>query len=284
MSEPADKPAEEVLWAGRMGERWLAHVDRFEAMLAPIGQATIAKAAFAAGEHVVDLGCGAGATSLEIARLVQPGGTVTGLDISPALVAAARARATAAAQDNARFVTGDAAKAELDPASIDCLFSRFGNMFFADPVAAFTHLRTCLKPSGRVALACWGPIALNPWMRELRQAVARHVEMPPPVPNAPGPFAFEDQEYLRGILGRAGFGTAEFELWQGKNYIGGPGSDPESAAGFMMQAMSTSDALADQTDSIKRAAYDDVKALLARHHDAGGVHMAAAAWLVTARA
>ena len=126
-------------WAGEMGARWLASLDRFEGMIAPIGAALLAQAGYAAGERVLDLGCGGGATTLAIAGAVGPQGAALGLDVAPMLVAKAQERA-AAQGSTARFVCADAATASLDEPPFDRLFSRFGSMFFAEPVPAFANL------------------------------------------------------------------------------------------------------------------------------------------------
>ncbi len=283
MSEqPPLRPTEEELWAGPMGERWLASVDRLEGMIEPVGAALIAKAALVPGERVVDVGCGAGATSLEIARLVTSRGAVTGLDISPVLIEAGRKRAAAASLANLAFVLGDAARADLGCSAYDCLFSRFGTMFFRDPYAAFAHLHGFLKPSGRLVLACWAPAAQNQWIVEIGAIIAKYVEMPSPAPSAPGPFAYGDPAYLSDILTKSGFKSPDFELWQGHQIIGGPGSDPVSATQFLLEAMRIGDALAAAPESVRVAARDDITDLLERNHGPGGVRMGAAAWLVTA--
>ena len=122
-------------WAGEMGARWLANLDRFEGMIAPIGAALLARAAYQPGERVLDLGCGGGATTMAIAQAVGPEGEALGLDIAPMLIAAAEERA-ADARSRARFVCADAATARIDGPLFDRLFSRFGAMFFPEPVPA----------------------------------------------------------------------------------------------------------------------------------------------------
>jgi SAM-dependent methyltransferase len=282
MSDEA-QPSEEELWAGPMGERWLAHVARFEGMLEPAGAALIDKANIRSGEQVLDFGCGAGATTVDIARRVAPQGRVTGLDISPVLVAAARNRSLAVGLDNTDFILGDAATVDLERATYDCLFSRFGNMFFHDPYTAFAHLHECLKPIGRLALCCWGPVTQNIWMMEIRAVLARHVELPPPVPRAPGPFAFGDPVYLGDILAKAGFRAATFDLWQSDQLIGGPGGDPNSVARFMLEAMPVGAVLAEASEAVRTAVQSDLTALFECYRRPAGVTMPAAAWLVTAR-
>ena len=144
-------------WAGEMGEKWNRYRARFEGMIAPIGQATLAHAGFKLGERVLDIGCGAGPTTLDIARLVGTQGVVTGLDISHVLIDTATVRAQQAGLSQVGFVCGDAATLQLPVPAYDHLFSRFGVMFFEDPFAAFKNMRRMLHDSSRMTFCCWGP-------------------------------------------------------------------------------------------------------------------------------
>ncbi|WP_240344828.1 class I SAM-dependent methyltransferase [Novosphingobium sp. THN1] len=132
-------------WAGEMGARWLANLTGFESTIAPAGEALLAQAAYQPGERVVDIGFGGGATSLAIAQAVAPQGEVVGIDISPDLAAATARRAAAAGIANARFICADAATVALPEMPFDRLCSRFGSMFFSEPVPAFANLRGLLK-------------------------------------------------------------------------------------------------------------------------------------------
>ena len=141
--EQGVKTAED--WAGDTGRNWLANLDRFETMIAPIGTALLDQAAYRPGEHVIDIGCGGGATTIAIAQSVTPGGAVTGLDISEELIRACSVRATKAKRDDICFICADAATACVPAVPFDRLFSRFGSMFFADPHGAFRNLRRMVR-------------------------------------------------------------------------------------------------------------------------------------------
>ena len=280
---PLAQPASE--WAGSMGERWLAHVDQFESMISEVGAALIDKAKFRPGERVIDVGCGGGGTSLEISKRVGPQGSVTGLDISPALVKSCEARARKAGVTNARFVLGDAARAEVKEAPFDRLFSRFGIMFFDDPKAAFAHMRGFLKPGGGAIFACWGPPDENPWIQQTMSLARRFAPQPPnpPPATAPGPFAFGDPGYVREILSTAGFAEIAIDPWRGNQFVGGRGASPEAAAQFMLEALPIGDAVKDQPDKVRRDLRTEVADVLARYHGKDGVKIDAMAWFVSAR-
>lgn len=272
-------------WAGEMGARWLANLDRFEGMIAPIGQALLDRAAFAPGECVLDIGSGGGATTLAIAGGVAPGGMALGIDISPVLAEEATRRAEAAGIANARFICADAGSVTLADAPFDRLFSRFGSMFFERPVAAFSHLRSLLRTGARVDLAVWGPPRENLWMMEMMGVVRAHVEIPPAIPRAPGPFAFEDLDYLNEVLVGAGFTGVEINAYEGMQPIGGPGSTPDEAVRFALASMAFGRVLEEQGAEVRQRASEDLNALFERHYAPGkGVMMACKAWLVKATA
>ncbi len=284
MAESAPDALKGEDWAGEMGERWLASLDRFEGMIAPIGAALLARADYRAGERVLDLGCGGGATTLAIAEAVAPEGAAVGLDIAPMLVEAATRRA-ADAHSTARFVCADAATATLDEPPFDRLFSRFGSMFFAEPVAAFANIRAMLKPGARIDLAVWAHPRDNAWMMEVMGVVRAHVEVPPAIPRAPGPFAFEDLDYLAEVLSGAGFGGMTVEAYEGQQPVGGPGVSASEATDFVLASMAAGRILAEQGESVLAAARADLEAMFAHHHRAGeGVMLACKAWLVSASA
>jgi SAM-dependent methyltransferase len=280
-SDASETPQPED-WAGEMGTRWLAGIDQFESMIAPIGDALLARASFKTGERVLDLGCGGGATSLTIAESVGPGGSVTGIDISPDLIAKARERAEAADTRNATFECGDAASYKPE-AAFDRMVSRFGSMFFPHPVEAFSNLHGCLKQGGRLDLAVWGPPRDNPWMMEMMAALRRHIDVPPAVPRAPGPFAFEDTDYLKTVLENAGFADIDIIAYHGLQPIGGVGASPDVAVNFAMSSLAAGRLVQHEDECLQHRVREDLLTVFGHHHVEGqGVMMAGKAWLVSA--
>jgi SAM-dependent methyltransferase len=283
MTQAAPEALKGEDWAGEMGARWLASLDRFEGMIAPIGAALLARAAYQPGERVLDLGCGGGATTLAIAEAVGPQGAALGLDIAPMLVEAATRRA-AGAGSTARFVCADAASAALAEPPFDRLFSRFGSMFFPEPVPAFANIRSLVKHGARIDLAVWANPRDNLWMMEVMGVVRQHIEIPPATPRAPGPFAFEDLGYLEEVLTGAGFSAMTVEAYAGLQPVGGAGATPDEAVDFVLASMAVGRALEEASADIRSAARADLLDLFTRRHVAGaGVMMGCKAWLVTAR-
>ncbi len=168
------------------------------------------RAAAKPGERILDVGCGCGSTTIALAQELAQDGFVLGIDISAPMLA--RARQIAPQGLPLDFVLADATVYPFEPAAFDLLVSRFGVMFFADPVVSFTNLRRALRPSGRVVFACWREPRDNPWMMTPLQAVYQHVpKMPRPGPDDPGPFSFASEDRVHRILEAAGFSHIAME-------------------------------------------------------------------------
>jgi SAM-dependent methyltransferase len=207
-SSTASPNADQITyWNSRAGETWAAMQRRIDAQIDPLGLKALEQLTLAEGEKVLDIGCGCGTTTLEIARRVGGSGHVTAVDISKPMLEVARRTANQVHLGNIAFLEGDAQTYAFERQAFDALFSRFGVMFFIDPVAAFKNLLAALKPgSGRLAFVCWRKLAENPWMARPLKAAMRHLPpQPPPDPLAPGPFAFADAERVGGILTEAEF-------------------------------------------------------------------------------
>lgn len=198
--------AEELFWNAETGQTWVELQEPLDATFNAITQRLYTLAAASPGEHVLDVGCGTGATTMALARSVGADGSVVGLDISRPMLARAEARTQEAGLRNIRYMLADAQTHGFAANSFDLVASRFGVMFFADPVAAFANLRSGLRARGRLACACWAAVARNPWFHVAREAaVARLGQPTPTAPTAPGPMAFADVDYVRGILAKADF-------------------------------------------------------------------------------
>ncbi|KJJ95387.1 SAM-dependent methyltransferase [Burkholderiaceae bacterium 26] len=272
-------------WNGQSGERWVANQARLDALVAVFGQAAIEAAAPAAGERVLDIGCGAGASSLALAARVGAEGQVLGVDISEPLID--RARALAPKDSPALFQVADASSAALPEGAFDILFSRFGVMFFDDPTAAFAHMRRALRPGGRVAFVCWRGAAENDWMR-LPVGALKGI-LPPsalPHPEAPGPFSFGDRERVARILTAAGFSDIAISPFDAAVPFGeGETRDAaiDDAVKMTLEVGPLSRVLADQPDDIRARASAAVRAAFAGLPGERSVMINGAAWVVMAR-
>ncbi|MFM9862792.1 MAG: class I SAM-dependent methyltransferase [Micropepsaceae bacterium] len=277
MSSPSN--ADQIAyWNGDAGARWVAQQSRLDAMLSPISDAALKAANAQPGEHILDIGCGCGDTSIKFAK---SGARVTGADISVPMLALAKRRA-AEASATASFIEADAAAHRFDTQTFDLLFSRFGVMFFADPDAAFANIRKSLKPTGRAAFVCWRDWRENEWVRIPIMAVRPHVPPQPQLgPEDPGPFAFADPARIRRILANGGFDAITLKPFDTKVEIGNTLDD---AVTYLMEFGPISRALADASPSQKEQAMKALRDALAPHAKTSPITLGAAVWIVTAKA
>lgn len=192
-------------WASAAAYQWIAREASLDAMLAGVLTRVLDHAGLQPGEQVLDIGCGTGASCLAAVQLVGPEGRVAGVDISAQLLDRARSRARDAGAQNITFTLADAQTHAFAAASVDVILSRFGVMFFEDPVAAFANMARALKPGGRMAFAAWAPPQQVPWFSiPVGAAVARLGKPAPTDPTAPGPMAFQDPDRVMRMMGAAG--------------------------------------------------------------------------------
>ncbi len=265
-------------WNGAVGEKWAADQERTDQLIKAFGDKVVEVARAAAGESVIDIGCGCGATSLDMANAVGHAGRVVGVDVSAPMLAVARRRAVG--MPHLTFVEADASQAELT-GPYDVLVSRFGVMFFDDPTAAFAHMRQALAPGGRLAFVCWRTAAENPWAALPAQTArkAAGIDAPAADPHAPGPFAFGDGDRLRAILSESGFERIAIEPFEAPMQIG---SSPRSAAEGAVRIGPASRVARDAPEKLP-AIIDAIEAALTPHAaEDGAVSLPGQVWIVTA--
>ncbi len=261
-------------WNGQAGETWVRAQARLDAMLKPLSDVALAKAAATAGERVIDVGCGCGATSIALA---EGGAAVWGIDISAPMLAHAKARTKQL--DHVAFAQADAATQTLTP-DHDLIFSRFGVMFFDDPVAAFRNLRTGLKPGGRLVFLCWQSPAANPWVSTGGRAIQPFLPEGEPIdPKAPGPFAFADPQYLQGILQQAGYKRVDLQAVEMELTLG---EDLDAAMAFQGEVGPMARVLAELSGEARDKAISAARQALEPFVTPDGVRLGAATWLVSA--
>ncbi len=268
-------------WNAEEAQHWVVEQDRYDRMLVPFSRRLLAAAALRRGERVVDIGCGTGATTCDAARAAAEGEAL-GVDISRSMIEAARARATRANVTNVRFEVGDAQTHPFETESADVAISRFGVMFFDDPVAAFTNIRSTLADNGRMVFVCWQDLLLNEWMAVPGLAAAQHVPLPDlGPPGAPGPFSLGDADRVRDVLSAAGFRDIGVDPFVDSILLGGGGA-LDDAITFLRSTGMARALFADAPADAVRRAVDAVTAALAPYVTPDGVRLGAAAWLVTA--
>ncbi len=266
-------------WNAAAGDTWAQLQEPLDRQIEPLGLAAIDVLAPAMGEHIIDIGCGCGQSSLMLAARVGPKGSVVGVDISSPMLAVAQRRAGQTVDLPVVFRKLDAQTGDLGQAVFDAAFSRFGVMFFNDSVSAFANIRGSLKPNGRLTFVCWRALAENPWMLAPLQAAHPLLPpLPPPDPTAPGPFAFADASRVRSILSQAGFDAVTINPFD--TLIGS--EDLEQALKLALRVGPLGKALREHP-AIKDDVAVAVRDGLSKYVTPRGVKMPAAVWIVSAR-
>jgi SAM-dependent methyltransferase len=276
----ADNSEQIEFWNGSTAINWVADEERMDGLLAPLSQHLIERARVQPGEAVIDIGCGCGGTSLALAGA---GARVLGIDISVPMLT--RAREHGLGNDQVEFIEADAASHAFK-AEFDLLFSRFGVMFFAEPVAAFANLRSALNATGRLCFICWQAVSENPWLALPMGAAQPFLpETDPPDPRAPGPFSFADAEYLSQVLTEAGFSEVAVEAYPVAMRVG---ADLAEAMEFYTRVGPLSSVLSSLEPASREAAIAAVEQAIASSQPAAssesaGVTLAGGCWIATAR-
>jgi SAM-dependent methyltransferase len=229
-------------------------------------------------DSVLDIGCGAGQTTREAAALAV-GGSALGVDTSSAMVARARSLAAAEEVHNVRFEQADAQVHAFSPERFTLAISRFGTMFFADPVKGFTNIGRALRPKARLVQLVWQDGGRQEWVAAINRALANGGP-PPPVPAANGgPFSLADPAVVDGILTAAGFTDVRVTDVREPVYYG---ADPDAAADAVLALRITSDPLKQLDADETERALDRLRSVMAEHTTTDGVWFDSRAWLVTA--
>jgi SAM-dependent methyltransferase len=265
-------------WDGDEGDRWTEHEERYDTSARRHGRRLLDAAQISADDRVLDIGCGCGGSTRDAARIAVAG-MALGVDLSARMIARARERSRAEGLTNTRFEQADAQVYPFEEQGFDRAISRFGAMFFGDPVAAFRNVRRALRPGGRLALLSWRELARNEWLSALRGALAAGRTLPQPPVGAPGPFGLAEADAVRRILADAGFESIDLEEVNEPVYIG---ADPDDAFGFVRTLGMTKGMLEDLDEDATARALETLRTTLAAHDTGEGVLLGSSAWLITA--
>jgi SAM-dependent methyltransferase len=268
-----------AFWSQAGGVTWANVQPLMDRLNQGIADAVIAAADPGPGGAVLDIGCGGGSTTLAMARRVGPQGRCVGADVSPELVEAARRTVK---DEPVEFLLGDAQVFAFEAAAFDVVMSRFGVMFFDDPVAAFANLHRAAKSDGKLVFASWRAPADNPLVQVPMQAAAPHLSQPPPPPPAPdqpGRFSFADPERVRGILEAAGW----------RDIVIAPLDAPSPITLDELMTISLNlgplgGLLREESSAVRDAVHAAIQARFETYVVDDIVPMTAACWLVTAKA
>lgn len=265
-------------WDGIEGDHWTEYEEHYNAASARYDPRLYAAAQLSATDHVLDIGCGCGVSTRGAARIATSGAAL-GVDLSTRMIERARERSRSEKLTNIRFEHADAQVHRFEEAAVDVVISRFGAMFFGDPVAAFANIRRALRTGGRLALLSWQELARNEWVFALRTALAAGRALPDPPPGIPGPFGLADAGSVQRILADAGFTGVRLEETSERVQLG---ADVDDAFGFVSTLGLTRGMLDGLDDTARTRALQELRTTLALHDTGQGVLFDSRAWLITA--
>ncbi|MEV0597409.1 class I SAM-dependent methyltransferase [Nonomuraea cavernae] len=269
-------------WA-RAAPGWIRHADRQDRTGRPLGAVAMDRLRARPGERILDVGCGCGGTTAELAATVGPGGAAVGVDLAAPMVAAARTRFPRDRHPGLEFVTADIETVEVVPgAPFDAAFSRMTLMLLADPRAGCAAIRRSLRPGGRLAATVFRDGSSTPWLSAVMLGAAPHVGALPPLPIGaePGPFAFADPARLERVLSASGFGAIAIEPHEVT--LDAP-DEPDAVAEWLIEMGPAGAAYRATAPPGQAAARAAAARLLGRFRDPGaGYRLPAGLWLITA--
>lgn len=266
-------------WDGVEGDHWAENADRYEATGSRHWQSLLAALPISGDEAILDIGCGTGRSTRDVARIAALG-SVLGVDLSARMLERARTAASAEGLANVRFEQGDVQVHPFRDAAFDLAISAFGAMFFADPVAAFTNIGRSLRLRGGLTFLAWRELQRNEWVAAIREALSLGRALPTPPVGAPGPFGLADRQYTERVLTEAGFVDIGFDE------VNEPirfGDDADDAFSFVSTFGITKGLTQDLDHASRRAALDALHASLVEHESDGGVLFGGSAWLISTR-
>jgi ubiquinone/menaquinone biosynthesis C-methylase UbiE len=268
-------------WSGKGGDIWVERQNAMDTMLSPLGEAALNKLNLNEGENVLDIGCGCGHTTLNIAKRISPDGQVTGLDISEPMLKRAKESANEMSISNASFNCVDVQTDDIGEEVYSAAFSRFGVMFFEDPVAAFCNINKSLITGASLSFVCWQSPALNPWQSLFIEAVKKYVDLPSPPPRSPSPFAFMESEYVSSILEESNFQNIMIEGHEAEVNMFSGRSLSDSVKDYISINPVVSGMLKDSTEQEKTEIINSAIEAFSPYYSAKGLMFPSATWLVT---
>jgi SAM-dependent methyltransferase len=274
--------AQRRYWNTVAGPRWVASPGFRERRNQESLALLLAHLGLRGGESVLEIGPGTGALTVPLAEAVGEQGRVVAVDISEPMLGAARKKVGERGFHNVTLLSGDAQLFGFERAAFDLATSRMGVMFFADPAAAFRNIGGALKPGGRLAFACWAPLAENRHWLISYDVALRHLGPPPPPPaHEPGPLAFGDPDYIRGVLAAAGY--AEIAVERAHPTIIGGSPEEEARQAVTMGPTARLIEAKNPDEATRQLISRQIEAAFAAEAAAGPIRLPATIFLVSAR-
>jgi ubiquinone/menaquinone biosynthesis C-methylase UbiE len=269
-------------WSGAGGDVWVDKQREMDIMLNPLGERVIQGLDLKEETKILDIGCGCGATTLEIAKIVNQG-EVIGVDISEPMLERATQTASDMALTNISYQVKDVQVDEMPNKYFDIAFSRFGVMFFEDPFEAFNNINHSLKDDGQLSFVCWQHASLNPWQSLSIQVIKEFLDLPAPSPKSPGPFAFEDKSYIEEILNASGFRDIEIKDNQEDIVMFSGKSIREACEDYLTINPVVTEMLKNSPSELREEILEALIGKFSDYHKDDGLLFPSATWVVSAR-
>ena len=268
-------------WSGAGGDVWVDKQREMDIMLNPLGRKAIEQLVLEEHTKILDIGCGCGATTIEIAKMI-PKGHVTGLDISIPMLDRAEKFASEMSLSNIDFQVKDVQTEEINSNHYDIAFSRFGVMFFEDPYEAFKNINQAIKENGQLVFVCWQHPSLNPWQSLSLQVIKEYLDLPSPPPKSPGPFAFEDKDYIEDILKGSDFKDISIADNQEDIVMFSGKSIREACEDYLTINPVVTEMLKNSGNELKEEILEALIAKFSSFHNNDGLLFPSATWIVSA--
>jgi SAM-dependent methyltransferase len=270
---------QKTLWNGSAGRAWVHNQRLLDQLFAPFEALLAGDGVLGTATRVLDVGCGTGATTLAIARRLGAQGACAGIDLSEPMIAVARNRAVQE-RTNVRFLAADAQAHAFERADFDLIVSRFGVMFFEDPVRAFANLRRATRADARLSFIAWRSATENPFMTTAERVAAPLLpNLPVRPPGGPGQFAFADPDRVRAVLAESGWSDIDVQA------IDVACAMPENGlVPYLTWLGPVGQLLQDADERTRARIIDPLRAAFAPYVHGGEVRFDAACWHVSARA
>ena len=269
-------------WSGAGGDVWVDKQREMDIMLNPLGERAIQGLDLSGEKKILDIGCGCGATTLEIAKAVTQG-EVIGVDISEPMLERATKTASDMMLNNTSFQVKDVQVDEMPLSYFDIAFSRFGVMFFEDPFEAFKNINHSLKDNGQLSFVCWQHASLNPWQSLSFEVIKEFLDLPAPAPKSPGPFAFEDKSYINEILTESGFRDIEIKDNQEDIVMFSGKSIREACEDYLTINPVVTEMLKNSPTELREEILEALIGKFSDFHNNEGLLFPSATWIVTAK-
>ena len=267
-------------WNEKKGEIWVSLESKIDKMLGPLGDQAIKILKPKVGEKILDIGCGTGSTSQTLSKFVGESGIITGIDISKPILNFAQKQKENKRIKNINFIQADAQNHKFSDLNYDAVFSRFGIMFFEDPISAFKNIKKSLSCNGRLTFVCWSKSEDNDWMNLSSNVASQFLELPPKAnPKEPGPFAFEDYFYMEEILIKSGWKNIKIKAYKENIVIG---KTLDYAADFLSRMGPMSVPFENANKQTKEKVISALKECYSKYFTTKGVEFHFSSWIVSA--